>query len=352
MHRCIIHIDADCFFAAIEMREQPHLRDRPLAIGGDASRRGVISTCNYPARKFGVRSAMATAFALRLCPGLTLLPHRMSLYRQVSKQMMAIFQEFSDTIEPLSLDEAFLDVSSSCQSLEDAYDVAESIRQRVWQRLGITVSAGVAGNKFLAKVASDWNKPNGSFIVRRDQQDAFLAQLPVRCIPGVGRVTSDQLQFMGVNLCRDLYPYSEEELMQRFGRFGQRLYKFSRGIDDRPVKATRERKSVSVEQTYAEDVETLGACKALLPGLWQRLALRLEKLPEECIVYKGFVKVKFSDFSRTTLERGGSEWSAQAFVSLLEQAYRRGNGRVRLLGLGVRVTTSVARPDIGQIQLL
>ncbi|MDO6570282.1 DNA polymerase IV [Gilvimarinus sp. 2_MG-2023] len=353
MNRFIIHIDADCFFAAIEMRDRPELFDRPMAIGGSANRRGVISTCNYSARQFGVRSAMATAYALRLCPGLTLLEHRMALYREVSQEMMAIFHKYSDIVEPLSLDEAFLDVSSNCESLQEAGSLAQEIRQKVWQTLGITVSAGVAGNKFLAKVASDWRKPDGMFVIDSDRQNSFVAQLPIRCIPGVGKVTSDQLQFMGVSLCQDLYCHSENDLVKRFGRFGARLYHLSRGVDERPVKPTRERKSVSVEQTYAQDIESLNACEALLPELYQRLMLRLEKLPADTVIAKGFVKIKFSDFRQTTLERLGGDWAADAFLPLLAQAYSRGNGRVRLLGLGVRLAGSGPQSAaVEQINLL
>ncbi|MDO3388410.1 DNA polymerase IV [Gilvimarinus sp. SDUM040013] len=350
MNRCIIHIDADCFFAAVEMRDRPHLAHRPLAIGGSASKRGVISTCNYPARKFGVRSAMATAFALRLCPGLMLLPHRMLLYRQVSEQMMAIFHDFTDLVEPLSLDEAFLDVSACCASLQDATAVAEQIRARVNRELGITVSAGIAANKFLAKVASDWHKPDGLFVVAREAESKFLAELPVRCIPGVGKVTSDQLQFMGVIKCEDLHRYSQCELESRFGRFGARLFAFSRGKDDRAVKVSRERKSISVEQTYSRDILTLTECESALPELWQRLSVRLAKAPAIAQIKKGFVKIKFSDFSQTTLERGGDQWSVEDFRGLLALAYARGNGQVRLMGLGVRLAP--AAPQVEQIALL
>lgn len=347
MTRQIIHIDADCFFAAVEMRERPELVQRPIAIGGSANARGVISTCNYPAREFGVRSAMATARALRLCPGLILLPHRLDLYREVSAEMMSIFRRYTELLEPLSVDEAYLDVSAVTDGEFDALAIAQQIRADVSRELHITVSAGVAGNKFLAKVASDWRKPNGLFQVLNSQVADFVADLSVRLIPGVGRVTCEQLQYLGVTRCRDLNRYSLEQLQQLFGRFGDRLYWFSRGIDERSVTPERERKSVSVEQTFAKDVASKDDCYKKLADLWPRLQRRLDKLGNDFVVSKGFVKVKFADFTQTTVERPGKDWSPDAFKPLLMEALARGQQGVRLLGLGVRVTPipAAATPD-------
>ncbi|UTF59629.1 DNA polymerase IV [Gilvimarinus sp. DA14] len=351
MSRQIIHIDADCFFAAVEMRERPELVHRPIAIGGSASARGVISTCNYPAREFGVRSAMATARALRLCPGLILLPHRLDLYREVSASMMSIFRRYTDLLEPLSVDEAYLDVSASATDEQQALDVARKIRRDVARELQITVSAGVAGNKFLAKVASDWRKPDGLFQVSHVDTDKFVADLSVRLIPGVGRVTCEQLQYLGVIYCRDLYRYSIDELQTMFGRFGARLYWFSRGIDEREVTPERERKSVSVEQTFAEDLASKEACYDKLYELWPRLQRRLDKIDQEAAVAKGFVKVKFADFTQTTVERPGTQWGPEAMRPLLTEALARGHQKVRLLGLGVRLEQSPASDTPDQIGL-
>ena len=196
--RKIIHCDADCFFAAVEMRDDHSLVGRPLAIGGAVERRGVISTCNYEARAFGVRSAMATAMAKRLCPELLVLPHSMDKYKQASLQMRDIFQDYSSLVEPLSLDEAFIDVSHSLQCRGSATLMAQEIRQRVLEEVGITVSAGVAANKFLAKIASDWNKPNGLCVIPPNKTDRFVSQLPVDRLFGVGRVTADKLHQMGI----------------------------------------------------------------------------------------------------------------------------------------------------------
>ncbi|WP_040515997.1 DNA polymerase IV [Gilvimarinus chinensis] len=351
MGRYIIHVDADCFFAAVEMRERPELMHRPIAVGGSASSRGVISTCNYPARKFGIRSAMATARALRLCPGLILLPHRIDLYRQVSAAMMDIFRRYTDVLEPLSVDEAFLDVTAVAGTESEALTIAQQIRTDVQRELSITVSAGVAGNKFLAKVASDWRKPNGVFQVLSSDVKSFTADLSVRVIPGVGRVTCEQLQYLGVVQCRDLYRYTLEELQHLFGRFGVRLYWFSRGVDDREVTAERNRKSVSVERTFAEDLATKEACYEQLSGLCVRLQQRLEKLEYNAVIGKGFVKVKFADFSQTTVERPGLIWNADTLRPLLAEALTRGQEKVRLLGVGVRLLPAPPSGGVDQIGL-
>ena len=202
--RKIIHIDADCFYAAVEVRDNPALKGKPIAVGGSATRRGVVATASYEARKFGVHSAMASATALKRCPGLILIPGRMAVYREASRQMQEIYVDYADLVEPLSLDEAFLDVSQSPHCRGSATLIAEEIRQRIFDRVGITVSAGIAPNKFLAKVASDWNKPNGQFVVTPDRVADFLSELPVRKIWGVGKVTAQRLEKQGIKTCADV----------------------------------------------------------------------------------------------------------------------------------------------------
>ncbi|WP_339616397.1 DNA polymerase IV [uncultured Gilvimarinus sp.] len=353
MSRTIIHCDADCFFAAIEMRDNPELVGRAIAVGGHPDRRGVISTCNYAARQFGVRSAMASAYALRLCPGLTILPHRMVHYREASQKIMAIFHRFTDLVEPLSLDEAFLDVSELVTEGGSARQIAAAIRKQVVEEVGITVSAGVAPNKFLAKVASDWRKPDGLFEVRPDQLSEFVAQLPVSCIPGVGRVTAERLVQLQVKSCGDLLAFSEQDLCDRFGQFGSRLYHCSRGVDTRLVRSERQRKSVSVEQTFARDLPASEACDLYLEELMARLQARIDKLTSRYGVGKAFVKVKFADFSSTTLERAGGEFGYNNFAELIHEAASRNEGLVRLLGVGVRLTDAEAKlpTEVGQLGL-
>ncbi|MEH6551015.1 MAG: DNA polymerase IV [Pseudomonadales bacterium] len=341
--RKIIHCDADCFFAAIEMRDDPSLRHRPIAVGGAADRRGVIATCNYEARAFGVHSAMATATARRLCPDLLVLPHRMDKYKEASQQIREIFYDYSDLVEPLSLDEAFIDVSGidACQG--SATLMAEDIRRRVFEKVGITVSAGVAPNKFLAKVASDWNKPDGIWVITPAQVDDFVRKLPVTRLSGVGRVTAEKLHRMNIQTCGDLQTLDVYQLSERFGSFGQRLHELSYGIDQRPVKTNYRRKSLSVEHTYASDLPSVQGCLSQLPALFGKLSQRLSLLGGQpgnggYQVYKQFVKVKFNNFQSTTMEcvAKGSPGMA-VFHDLCQQSFQRGQGLpVRLLGLGVR----------------
>ncbi|MDC6472815.1 DNA polymerase IV, partial [Luminiphilus sp.] len=254
MQRKIIHLDADCFYAAIEMRDDPALRGIPIAVGGSAERRGVLTTCNYEARAFGLHSAMPTAQAMRLCPSLTVVAPQMGKYREASKAMRAIFSDFTEIIEPLSLDEAYLDVSEISDGDLTATRIAKAIRQRIREELHITVSAGVSVNKFIAKVASDWKKPDGLTVVPPDQVDAFVAALPVKKIPGVGSVTAEKMHRYGLRNCADIRNWSLFELRRRFGKFGLVLHERARGRDERPVQPARVRKSISVERTFDEDI--------------------------------------------------------------------------------------------------
>lgn len=339
MTRKIIHCDCDCFFAAIEMRDNPQLRDIPLAVGGRSDRRGVIATCNYPARAFGVRSAMSTARALQLCPSLTVVSGNMDKYRQASQQIMEIFREYSDLIEPLSLDEAFIDVTDCSKRHGSATLIAKEIRKKVREAVGITLSAGVAPNKFLAKVASDWNKPDGQFVITPDQVDAFVETLPVNKISGVGEKLTLRLHEAGVETCGDLRSWTLPELIDRFGKMGQRLYEHARGIDDRPVRVSRVRKSVSVEHTYPRDLAGLADCIEQLPVLLSELKQRYERLRGNPGVSGVFVKVKFCDFVQTTAEQVADAPSSELFKQLMAEAYSRGGRAVRLLGVGYRLKT-------------
>lgn len=259
--RKIIHIDADCFYAAVEVRDNPSLKGKPIAVGGSATRRGVVATASYEARKFGVHSAMASATAVKRCPQLILIPGRMSVYRDASRQMHEIFADYTDLIEPLSLDEAFLDVSDCTRCRGSATLIASEIRARIARSIGITVSAGIAPNKFIAKVASDWNKPNGQHVVTPHQIDDFLAALPVKKIWGVGKVTAQRLEKQGIKTCGDVRRYDIYQFVQQFGQFGEHIHKLANGIDDRPVVSHWRRKSVSVENTYEQDLPDLESCQ-------------------------------------------------------------------------------------------
>ncbi|MDR0634331.1 MAG: DNA polymerase IV, partial [Azoarcus sp.] len=328
--------DCDCFYASVEMRDDPTLRGRPLAVGGRAEARGVVATCNYEARAFGVHSAMSTARALRQCPHLVLLPPDFRRYREASRQILAIYRDVTPLVEPLSLDEAYLDVSGIDRCQGSATLMAEEIRARIRAEVRITASAGIAPNKFLAKVASDWNKPDGQFVVRPRDVDAFVAALPVGKIFGVGKVTAARLQKYGIHTCGDLRAWDIARLADEFGRFGATLHQLCRGIDERPVRPDRVRKSLSVETTYARDLPDLAACHAELPALIAEFRRRFARLPAARPVHKAVTKVKFADFTQTTAECVSAMPEDAVWGALLDEAWARGKRAVRLLGVGVR----------------
>ena len=335
--RKIIHIDADCFYAAVEVRDNPALKGKPVAVGGSATRRGVVLTASYEARKFGIHSAMASATAIKRCPQLILIPGRMSVYRDASRQMHEIYSDYTDLIEPLSLDEAFLDVSNCPRCHGSATLIAQEIRQRIESKVGITVSAGIAPNKFIAKVASDWNKPNGQTVVTPDDVDAFLAELPVKKIWGVGKVTAQRLEKKGIRTCADVRAYDIFQFVQQFGQFGEHIHKLAHGIDERSVVSEWRRKSVSVENTYDQDLPDLESCQKQLPELIQALDQRIARLDDDYRIQNCFLKMKFHNFNQTTIERQQTSPDLKDFSALCEEAWQRGNIPVRLLGLGVKL---------------
>ncbi len=343
--RKIIHIDMDCFYAAVEIREQPELADKPVAVGG-GSRRGVITTCNYVARQFGIHSAMPGFQAREKCPQLIFLPVRFDLYRAESAKIRAIFAEYTPLVEPLSLDEAYLDVSHHDRY---AWTIAKEIRHKIYNTTGLTASAGIAPNKMLAKIASDWKKPNGQFAVTPDQIESFMAQLPVKKIWGVGPKSAEKFKQAGIQTCGQLQAMSRVELSQQFGRGGDELYNLCRGLDERPVVANRPRKSLSNERTYSELLRSYADCRRAMSALVKELKEDLNSKGERRPIRKAFVKVKFSDFSRTTKECVISQPTPKVFYDLLQAAYRRKDLPVRLLGAGVRFTDSDAQ-EIWQAQ--
>jgi len=333
--RKIIHIDMDCFYAAVEMRDAPELSNKPIAVGGAADKRGVISTCNYIAREFGVHSAMATGYAMKLCPDLIVIPGRMSHYKEISQSIHEIFQRYTDVIEPLSLDEAFLDVTGSSHFEGSATRIAADIRRAIADELNLTASAGVAPNKFLAKICSDENKPDGQCVVTPEGVDDFVRTLSLKKIPGVGKVTVKRLAAEGLHTCEDAQAMGEEQLVKRFGRLGRLLHKRCRGIDERQLTTQWVRKSLSVERTFAEDVSELAEAEKILARLFEELERRLKPHSGREIKNQQ-IKLKFADFQTTTMERASDSLTPDLFDELLPQIWARGNGRsIRLLGLGV-----------------
>jgi DNA polymerase-4 len=335
--RKIIHCDCDCFYASIEMRDNPALRGKPIAVGGSPERRGVVATCNYEAREFGIHSAMASATARRLCPDLIIIRTDMEKYRLASSQIHEIFQRYTDLIEPLSLDEAFLDVSDCDEFRGSATRIAEAIRNEVREVVGITISAGIAPNKFLAKIASDWNKPDGQFAVLPNDVDDFVAKLAVKKLHGVGKVTAAKMHRLNLRTCKDLQNFGADALTEHFGSFGERLFELSRGIDNRPVSTDRIRKSVSVENTFDTDLPDLDSSLEAMLGLLPKLELRLKRLDNHYAIKKQFVKLKFHDFVTTTVEMLSEDTNPENYHTLCEQGFARGERAVRLIGVVVRV---------------
>jgi DNA polymerase-4 len=331
--RKIIHIDMDCFYAAIEERENPALRDKPVAVAG-RERRSVLTTANYEARKYGCRSAMPVFKALELCPQLVVVPVRFDLYHAVSDQIRGIFGRFTELIEPLSLDEAYLDVSHLQSS---AAVIAREIRTQIHEETSLTASAGISSNKLIAKIASDWHKPNGQKEVLTAEIPDFMADLPVGRIWGVGKKMGDKLRALGIETCADLQTLDPLELSRRFGKWGIELWSLCRGIDTRPVVPHRIRKSASSETTFAENVQE---CSALISSLHEMLGGLVADLASSHAdrgIRSLVVKLKFADFNLTTAERASHRIDPAVFEELLTEAWSRGDGRaVRLLGVGVR----------------
>lgn len=350
--RKIIHCDCDCFYAAVEMRDDPSLVNLPIAIGGKSDRRGVVATCNYKARHFGVHSAMPTGQALKLCPDLVVIPGTMAKYREAALQIRQIFYRYTDKVEPLSLDEAYLDVTDCSECQGSATLIAQQIRAQIATEVGVTASAGVAPNKFLAKVASDLNKPDGQFVITPEEVDDFVQKLEVKRIFGVGKVTNEKLRRMGIITCGDLQQRDLIELVDKFGVFGKRLHDLSYGRDERQVNSNSRRKSLSVEHTYSDDLPDQMACLAKLPDLLLELRSRLRRVDSDYLVTKQFIKMKFNDFTATTVERQMvSGLPVESFEALCQQAWIRGNRPVRLMGIGVRFIDTSEQGKARQLEL-
>jgi DNA polymerase-4 len=339
----LIHIDMDCFYAAIEERENPSLRGKPVAVGG-GSRRGVICAANYEARKFGVHSAMPGFKALKVCPQLIMLPVRFDLYRSESARIRAIFGRFTELIEPLSLDEAYLDVSH-WQSTAAA--IAKEIRAQIYEETGLTASAGIASNKMLAKIASDWKKPNGQFEVKVGDIPDFMQTLPVKKLWGVGKRMQEKLTRINVETCGDLQQFDKIALSRRFGKWGLELYDLCRGRDDREVKPHRSRKSISKEHTFLEDVANIQELLPRLKQMQESIQETLDRKYRNRKVRALVIKLKFSDFTQTTTERAHPQLNDDIYTALLQEAWTRGQGKsVRLFGIGVRLVDEKDDPQM------
>lgn len=332
--RKIIHIDMDCFYAAIEQRDNPELRGKPIGVGG-SGRRGVLCTASYEAREYGCRSAMPGFKALELCPHLIMVPVRFDHYRSISAQIRAIFGRFTELIEPLSLDEAYLDVSHWNTS---PAAIAREVRMQIYEETGLTASAGIGPNKLLAKIASDWNKPNGQYEVTVAGVAEFMHDLPVSKLWGVGKVMQEKLHAIKIYTCADMQGHDKFDLAKRFGKWGAELYDICRGLDTREVTSTRTRKSISKETTFSENVSRV---QDLLPNLKEMVdAVRasLEKKHSKRGVKSMVIKLKFDDFTQTTIERAAAMPDLELGRELLIEGWTRGGQKsVRLLGVGVKL---------------
>lgn len=335
--RKIIHIDMDAFYASVELRENPQLKGLPVVVAWDGPR-SVICAASYEARTFGLHSAMSVAAAKRLCPQAVYIPPHFPLYREVSQQIHRIFRRYTDLIEPLSLDEAYLDVTRNFRNIPYASQVAKQIRADILAETGLTASAGVAPNKFLAKIASDWNKPNGQFVLPPEKIAAFLNGLPVKKIPGVGKVTQRKMRDLGIETAGDLQRLTRGELVNLFGKWGYRLYDLARGEDNRAVKPGRDRVQISTEITLPEDLplaEITGHLPQLADDLWQQAG-------RKNVCFRSItLKLKTADFR--ILTRSQTFSSPLPDTAALLQAARKTALRMpqadgltyRLIGLGV-----------------
>ena len=356
--RKIIHIDMDAFYPSVEVLDNPAFRGLPLIVGGDPNSRGVVASASYEARKFGVHSAMASSVAKRLCPQAIFLPTRMSRYREISLQIQEIFHQYTDLVEPISLDEAWLDVTENFPRIRSATWIAQKIKAQIKHELRLTCSAGVSFNKFLAKIASDERKPDGLFVITPQIAPQFLQRLEVRRIPGVGKVTQQKMKALGIEFGEQLLEKSELFLIEHFGKFGTYLYQIIRGNDPRPVVAHREYKSISVETTFATDLLYGQPLLAELRALCQDLSKRMHRkaLSGKTLT----VKIKFYDFQQITrsITQEQDYQGADAIFDCAQQKLavvcqtEFPQKAIRLLGVGVSNFSTTMPQQLDFFQLL
>ncbi len=345
----------DAFFAAVEQRDNPQLRGKPVVVGGDPGGRGVVATCSYEARRFGIHSAMSCARAYRLCPQAIFVRPRFAAYREVSLQIRGIFQQYTDLVEPLSLDEAFLDVSENKPGIQSATWIARQIREKIAQTTKLTASAGVSYNKFLAKIASDIHKPDGLTVITPQQAEGFIAELPVRRFHGVGRVTEQRMSRLGIHTGAELRQRTLEELQKYFGKAGRYYYDIARGIDLRPVVPNRVRKSIGKETTLREDIADPGQLLTILGDLTEKVAALLQARQTSGLTLT--LKVKYADFQTVTRSVTCDEpiEHAEEMLQLAEELLGKteaGERAVRLLGITISgLTTEVSAEGPLQLEL-
>ena len=335
--RKIIHIDMDAFFASVEQLDNPELKGKPVAVGGSGER-SVVAAASYEARKFGVRSAMPSVIAKRLCPDLIFVKHNFERYNEVSSGVFEIFKEYTDIIEPLSIDEAFLDVTDDKKKIGSATVIAKRILNEIKNKTGLTASAGISVNKFLAKIASDINKPDGLFLIRPEAAEKFIEELPVEKFYGIGKVTAQKMHKLGIHKGYDLKKWDQVSLVRNFGKAGVFFYNIVRGIDDRPVETDQERKSVGTELTYEKDLTTRFEIVAELYKIEKELMERLSNARTTGRTIT--LKVKFSDFRQITRSKTLQNYirdfdTLHKEVSSVRKSLKLEGSRIRLLGVSI-----------------
>lgn len=336
-NRKIIHIDMDCFFAAVEIRDKPKLKYLPVAVAGSENKRGVVTTCNYVARKFGVKSAMPSIIAKQLCPDIIFLPVNFDKYKKVSSGIREIFQCYTKIIEPIALDEAYLDVTNSQYCNGNPEDMARQIRQKIFDDFKLTASAGISSNKFLSKIASDWNKPNGQFAIKDREIENFILQVPIRKIFGIGEKNERKLLSLKIKNCADLQTLDESKLIEMFGKYGSTLFYLCRGIDEREVEPNRISKSLSVEDTFLQDLISLEECIKQMELIFKKLNIRLTQSKDRNRPIKScFIKIKYNDFKTSTSQTLCNELNFDVYSNLLKKSYREKPRPIRLLGAGIQ----------------
>ncbi len=348
--RKIIHIDMDAFFAAVEQRDHPQYRNQPVIVGGMPDSRGVVATCSYEARKFGVHSAMPSSQAYRLCPQAVFVKPRFEAYREVSQRIQRIFAEYTELVEPLSLDEAYLDVSDQ----ESATLIAKSIKEKIVQKTGLTASAGVSYNKFLAKIASDMDKPDGLYLIRPEQGKEFISRLPIGRFHGVGRATEQKMHALGIRTGKDLQDWTLAALCRHFGKSGAYYYHLAQGVDERPVTPGRTRKSVGVETTFEQDISGYDQVKQYLFELLQQA---LKKMTDKkLIAHTITIKIKYQNFVQITRSKTLSSQIIQAkglepVLEKLLQDTDAGRRKIRLLGVSLSSLNGLNAAEYRQLDL-
>ncbi len=335
--RKIIHIDMDAFFASVEQRDHPEYQNKPLIVGGDPGRRGVVAACSYEARKFGIHSAMPSSRAKRLCPDAIFVRPNMDAYRKVSEQIRIIFHQYTDLVEPLSLDEAYLDVSDSELCKGSATLIAQEIKQAIFKTTNLIASAGVSYNKFLAKIASDMDKPDGLYLIKPEQGEKFVEQLNIGKFHGIGKATEAKMKAAGIHNGADLKQWSEADLTLRFGKVGTHYYLIARGIDHRSVNSTRIRKSLGTEHTYDQDLDDADFMQEELKRLIEKVS---ENLIEKKLVGQTLtIKIKYDNFEQVTRSyTSETSLNTTAMRSLLPELLSKTDifsRKVRLLGVSV-----------------